>query len=67
VEFLLFAGVGVIGLGLNTLFIYILTDIFFVKVMLIPGKQLRILVSKIISGAFVYIWNFTARKISLFR
>ena len=65
-EFLLFAVVGIVGLGINALFLWLFTDILFVQLISIPDKQIRIILSKIISTAFVYIWNFTARKIILF-
>jgi putative flippase GtrA len=65
-EFLLFGFIGFIGLGMNALFIWFFTDIFFANVVIISGKQIKILLSKIISTAFVFIWNFLARKITLF-
>jgi putative flippase GtrA len=67
IEFILFTAVGVIGLGLNVLLIFIFTEGFFLNIVFIPDKQLRILVSKIIAALFVYLWNFSARKITLFR
>lgn len=55
-EFLLFAIIGLVGLGLNELFLWILTDIFLIYY----------LVSKIITTFIVYFWNFFARKVLLF-
>jgi len=55
-EFLLFALIGLVGLGLNELFLWILTDIFLIYY----------LFSKIITTIIVYFWNFFARKILLF-
>ena len=55
-EFFLFSGIGLIGLGLNELFIYILTNILLVYYLL----------SKIITTLIVYFWNFFARKVMLF-
>lgn len=55
-EFLLFASIGLVGLGLNELFIWILTDILVVYY----------LFSKIITAFIVYFWNFFARKTILF-
>lgn len=55
-EFLLFASIGLIGLGLNELFLWILTDILVIYY----------LISKIITTFIVYFWNFFARKIILF-
>ncbi len=57
IEFLLFAGIGLAGLGLNELFIWFFTEI----------TRFHYLLSKIVSTVFVYLWNFFARKHSLFR
>lgn len=51
-EFLAFAGVGVIGLGINTLGIWILTD----KI------GVYFLLSKVVITGFVFAWNFLARR-----
>ncbi|MCK9205393.1 MAG: GtrA family protein [Bacteroidales bacterium] len=55
-EFLFFTIIGLIGLGLNELFLWILTDILAVYYLL----------SKIITTILVYFWNFFARKALLF-
>lgn len=55
-EFILFSVIGLIGLALNELFLYILTDIFLIYY----------LVSKLITTFIVYFWNFFARKLILF-
>jgi putative flippase GtrA len=55
-EFLLFGLIGIIGLGLNELFIWILTDLLVIYYVL----------SKIITTIIVYLWNFFARKVFLF-
>jgi putative flippase GtrA len=55
-EFLLFSLIGLVGLGLNELFLWILTDILFIYYLL----------SKIITTFIVYFWNFFARKVILF-
>jgi putative flippase GtrA len=57
VAFVIFALIGVAGLGLNELFIWLFTEIV----------GLHYLLSKVVSTAFVYLWNFFARKYSLFR
>jgi putative flippase GtrA len=57
IAFLIFALIGVAGLGLNELFIWLFTEI----------AGLHYLLSKVVSTAFVYLWNFFARKYSLFR
>lgn len=55
-EFLFFAIIGVIGLALNELIMYVGTDIV----------QLHYMISKLISTAIVFFWNFFARKFLLF-
>jgi putative flippase GtrA len=55
-EFLLFTLIGLVGLGLNELFLWILTDVLLIYYLL----------SKIITTILVYLWNFFARKIILF-
>lgn len=56
-EFLLFTLIGLVGLVLNELFLWILTDMLVIYYLL----------SKVISTFIVYFWNFFARKIVLFR
>jgi putative flippase GtrA len=56
-EFLLFTLIGLIGLGLNELFLWILTDVLLIYYLL----------SKIFTTIIVYFWNFFARKFLLFR
>lgn len=51
-EFLVYAGIGVGGVGLDTLFMWIGTSII----------GIYYLITKIISTALVFIWNFVARK-----
>ncbi|MBN1463292.1 MAG: GtrA family protein [Paludibacteraceae bacterium] len=55
-EFTLFLVIGLIGLGLNELFLWIFTDKLFIYY----------LFSKIITTAIVCSWNFFARKFILF-
>ncbi len=55
-EFFYFASIGIAGLGLNELFIWLLTD----------KLWFNFLVSKIITAFIVYFWNFFARKFLLF-
>ena len=55
-EFLFFAFIGVIGLGLNELIMYIGSDLI----------HLHYMISKLISTAIVFFWNFFARKFLLF-
>jgi len=57
VEFLFFAVIGVIGLGINDVALWLLTEkcgIFY-------------LLSKIVAAAVGYLWNFFARKYLLFQ
>ncbi|MCC8168973.1 MAG: GtrA family protein [Oscillospiraceae bacterium] len=51
-EFTAYAVIGVIGLGLTEVIMYLLTDIC----------GLYFLLSKIIAAAIVLVWNFVARK-----
>lgn len=57
VEFSVFVMIGVAGLGLTSLFMWIFTSLM----------GLHYLVSKIITIVLVFIWNFVAKKILLFR
>jgi putative flippase GtrA len=57
IEFGVFALIGAIGLAMNQFFIWFFTE----KV------TFHYLVSKLISTALVFLWNFFARKIILFR
>lgn len=56
VEFLLFALIGVVGLGLTELFMWCLTTLMGVYYIL----------SKVITTAIVYLWNFFGRKYLIF-
>ncbi|HEX2952416.1 MAG TPA: GtrA family protein [Bacillota bacterium] len=55
-EFFVFTVIGVVGLGLTELFMFIFTDLWHVYVM----------VSKAFAASLVFLWNFFARKILLF-
>jgi putative flippase GtrA len=57
IEFAVFAVIGLVGLGLNELGIWLLSSIV----------GMHYLVSKMCTTAVVFFWNFTARKLSLFR
>jgi putative flippase GtrA len=56
-EFTIFAVIGIIGLVLNEMIIWLFTDYV----------GLFYLVSKIIAAALILFWNFFARKFTLFR
>ncbi len=56
IEFTLFALIGVIGLGLNDLLIWIFTEKF----------HLHYMFSKLVTAVLVYLWNFFGRKYFLF-
>ncbi len=55
-EFLLFTIIGLVGLALNELFLWLLTELLLIYY----------LFSKIITTFIVYFWNFFARKYMLF-
>ena len=55
-EFTFFAIIGIIGLGLNELIMYVGTDMI----------HLHYMISKLISTAIVFFWNFFARKYLVF-
>jgi len=57
VEFMTYAVIGVVGLLLTELLMYLLTDKLHIFFML----------SKVITAAIVLVWNFAARKIILYR
>lgn len=52
-EFTIYAAIGVVGLGLDTLLMWIFTS----------KMGIYYLISKIISTGLVFIWNFGARKV----
>ena len=56
IEFLIFSIIGAIGLGLNNLLLFLLTD----KV------HIHYMISKLLTTALVMLWNFISRKIILF-
>ena len=56
-EFGVFAAVGIVGLGLNDFFMWFFTGVL----------GFYFLYSKILATIFVFMWNFFARKLSLFR
>lgn len=56
-EFLVFAIIGVIGLGLTELLMWVSTE----------KLHIYYLISKVIVAAIVLVWNFLARKIILYR
>lgn len=56
-EFLVYAIIGVIGLGLTMVIMWLLTELLgFVP-----------MASKIVATAIVLVWNFVARKVALYR
>ena len=55
-EFIIFSLIGIVGLGLNNLFLWIFTDYCSIHYML----------SKILTTIIVFFWNFLARKFILF-
>lgn len=57
VEYAAFIFIGVIGVVLNSLFLWLLTS----------GFGIHYMLSKVIAGSTVFFWNFFARKFMLFR
>jgi putative flippase GtrA len=55
-ELIIFTFIGIVGLGLAELFMYVFTDLMHIFVMY----------SKIIATLLVFLWNFFTRKILLF-
>ena len=55
-EFLVFALIGIVGLGFNELFIWIFTEY----------AHFFYMISKIFATILVYLWNFLARKYIVF-
>jgi putative flippase GtrA len=55
-EFLIFSMIGLVGLGLNEVIIWLFTE----------SMHFHYLISKIFSTVVVFLWNFTARKKILF-
>ena len=55
-EFVIFAIIGLIGLGLNELIMYCSCELI----------GLHYMIAKLISTALVFFWNFFARKLTLF-
>lgn len=56
-EFIVYGVIGIIGLGLTELLMYLFTD----------RLGLYFMVSKIIAAVIVLVWNFAARKIILYK
>ena len=56
IEFVVFATIGIIGLGLNEGIMYLFTECL----------QVHYMLSKLISTGVVFFWNFFARKLLLF-
>ena len=62
-EFILFSVIGVIGLGLSNLILYVLIDLgVFVYFIRLGNMEIVKLISKCIAVIIVLMWNFLARK-----
>lgn len=62
-EFVMFSFIGVIGLGISDLILYILIDLgIFVYIFRLDNMEFVKLVSKCIAVIVVLMWNFIARK-----
>lgn len=57
-EFVSYAIIGVIGLGLTELIIFLFTDHF---------KLIHYMLSKIIATIVVFVWNYLARKLFIYK
>jgi putative flippase GtrA len=57
IEFGVFALIGIVGLGLNEVFIWFFTQ----------DLQIYYLISKILAAVIILFWNFFARKFTLFK
>ena len=57
VEFILFAIVGIAGVGINQQLMFLMVD----------GLSLNEMLSKMVAAVLVLMWNFGARKLMLFR
>jgi putative flippase GtrA len=65
-EFLIFAFIGLIGLGINTFVLWVFKEhLFMLFFNNVPDHHQRY--SKLFATALVFAWNFIARKITLFR
>ena len=56
-EFGIFAVIGIVGLGLNEVFIWFFTQ----------DLQIYYLFSKIFAAIIIFFWNFFARKFTIFK
>lgn len=56
-EVAIFVGIGIVGLGLTELLMWLLTD----------KAGIHYLVAKVITTVIVFVWNFSAKKLILFR
>lgn len=56
-EFAVYAIIGIIGLGMTEFIMYVMTD----------KLNFYFMISKIIATGVVFVWNFAARKIVLYR
>ena len=64
-EFFLFSLVGIVGLLLNSFFLYLFSDIIFPSLVSLERKH-TLLFSKVIATFLVFLRNFFARKFLLF-
>lgn len=68
-EFTVFAVIGVIGLGLNTLLIYLFGELFDLNMpVYIPkiGDLPLFYIFRVLATLITFVWNFTARKYILY-
>lgn len=69
IEFGIFAAIGVVGLGINAVIIWLFQDVMGAHMLLgslIPQSKYY-MIGKLVSTVVVFLWNFIARKMILYR
>jgi putative flippase GtrA len=65
-EFIIFCVIGIVGLLLNYLLVWFLTEVLLKSVFVVDVKRIRILIAKPVTTVIVFFWNFFLRKLILF-
>jgi len=67
-DFAVFSVIGIIGLGLTNLLLYLFIDLgIMLRIFYFLHEDMILMLSKMITVAIVLVWNFSARKKFLFR
>jgi putative flippase GtrA len=67
-DFAVFSVIGIIGLGLTNLLLYLFIDLgIMLRIFYFLREDMILMLSKMITVAIVLVWNFSARKKFLFR